>query len=515
MKKNNIPLHKTLKTIVRLHNIALLVFTTFLFIFALSSIAAYVPSTKVVPPQPQREFRGVWIATVGNIDWPSQAGLPVEQQKAELIQILNKAVELKLNIVIFQVRTSCDAFYSSSIEPWSEYLTGQMGQSPKPFYDPLAFAIEEAHKRGLELHGWFNPFRARYSSVKSQPSSNHISKTKPAIVRQYGKQLWLDPGMISAQDYVRSVILDVVRRYDIDGVHIDDYFYPYVEKDSSGQDIPFPDNETYNLYRAKGGKLSKEDWRRENINNFIKTINQSIHNEKNGVKFGISPFGIWRPDPSLSIRGMDAYERLFADSKKWINNGWCDYFAPQLYWQITAQWQRFPVLLKWWSEQNHRRRILVCGINTFKGGSQWSAAEIVNQINIARRLTGVSGHIHWNANALMQNRGNIASELSKAVYQQIAITPRFDWLDSTPPKPPRVYASFNQQSLLIQVEPQGREIPLFWLLQTKDKNGWYSEILSGTKTLFTIPNYQEKEAISISALDKCGNLSQPSVLIKK
>ncbi|HON08886.1 MAG TPA: family 10 glycosylhydrolase, partial [Verrucomicrobiota bacterium] len=346
MKKTNKSSDTSFK-MSRLQNIALLVFIIFFFIFEFSSIAAYVPSTKVSPPQPQREFRGVWIATVGNIDWPSKPGLPVEQQKSELINILNKAIDLKLNVVIFQVRTSCDAFYNSNIEPWSEFLTGQMGQAPKPFYDPLAFAVEEAHKRGLELHAWFNPFRARYSSVKSQLSSNHISKTKPGIVRQYGKQLWLDPGMTSAQDYVRSVILDVVRRYDIDGVHIDDYFYPYVEKDSSGQDIPFPDNETYNLYKSKGGKLSKGDWRRENINNFIKTINQSIHKEKNWVKFGISPFGIWRPDASLSIRGMDAYEQIFADSKKWINNGWCDYFAPQLYWKIDAQGQSFPVLLKW------------------------------------------------------------------------------------------------------------------------------------------------------------------------
>ncbi len=512
MKKTKMPLNIRLK-ISRLLNIASLVFT--FFICALSSFAAYVPSTKVSPPHPQREFRGVWVATVGNIDWPSKPGLPVEQQKAELIQILNKAVELKLNVVVFQVRTSCDAFYNSNIEPWSEYLTGQMGQPPKPFYDPLAFAIEEAHKRGLELHAWFNPFRARYSSVKSQPSSNHISKTRPVIVRQYGKQLWLDPGMTSAQDYVRSVILDVVRRYDIDGVHIDDYFYPYIEKDSSGQDIAFPDNEIYNFYRAKGGKLSKEDWRRENINNFIKNINQSIHNEKSWVKFGISPFGIWRPNTSLSIRGMDAYERLYADSKKWINNGWCDYFAPQLYWQISAQGQSFPVLLKWWLEQNNQHRVLVSGINTSMGGSQWTTDEIVNQINIARRFNGVSGHIHWNVSAIMQNRGNIANELSKTVYQQAAIIPQFEWLDSTPPKPPRLYISSNNQSLSIQVEPQGREKPSLWLLQTKIKNSWYNELYSGAKTSFTIQNHQDKEAIAISAIDRCGNLSQPSVLIKK
>lgn len=487
-----------------------------LLIVAFPLRAAYVPTTKIVPPAPLREFRGVWVATVGNIDWPSRPGLPVEQQKAELIKILDKAAELKLNVVIFQVRTSCDALYNSSIEPWSEYLSGTMGQAPKPFYDPLAFAVEQAHKRGLELHAWFNPFRARYFAAKSPISSNHISKTRPAMVRQYGKQLWLDPGMVSVQDYSRNVILDVVRRYDIDGVHIDDYFYPYVEKDSSGNDMPFPDDNTYALYRAKGGKLSKEDWRRENINNFVKTLYSAIHKEKNYVKFGISPFGIWRPDAARSIRGMDAYERLFADSKKWINSGWCDYFAPQLYWSIDAQGQSFPTLLKWWSEQNSKQRVLVCGINTTRVGSQWQASEIVNQINIARK-SGASGHIHWNASALVQNRGNISTELSKDIYRQSAVVPQYSWIDSILPKSPKIYTSSTaaKKSLILQVEPQGREKPFLYLVQTKVKSEWFNEIFPGSKSSIVIENSDEKEAISISAIDRRGNLSSATVLIKK
>lgn len=490
--------------------------TLILVFTGLRADAAYIPASNIKPPLPEREFRGVWVATVGNIDWPSKPGLPVEQQKAELINILNRAAELKMNVVIFQVRPSCDAFYNSSIEPWSEYLTGVMGQPPKPYYDPLAFAIEEAHKRGLELHAWFNPFRARHTSAKSQPSSKHISKTRPALVCEYGRQLWLDPGMKSAQEYSLNVILDVVRRYDIDGVHIDDYFYPYVEKDSAGNDIPFPDDNTYNLYKSKGGKLSKEDWRRENINNFIKNLHSAIHKEKKWVKFGISPFGIWRPNTPPSIRGMDAYERLYADSKKWINQGWCDYFSPQLYWAIDAQGQSFSTLLKWWIEQNNHHRIIAPGINTTRVGTQWQPGEIINQINIARKF-GSSGHIHWNASSLLQNRANITGELIKSVYQSPSLTPRYEWLDDTPPKSPRIYASapLANQSLMVQIEPQGKEKPFLWLLQTRTKSEWRSEIHPASKSSIIIQNVFEKEIIAVSAVDRCGNVSLPAVLIKK
>src|SRR6185503_2674958 len=191
-----------------------------------ASTFSYAPSTLKPPPLP-REFRAVWIASVGNINWPSKAGLSTSEQKAELVAIFNKAAELRLNAVLFQVRPACDALYVSSHEPWSEYLTGRMGQAPQPFYDPLAFAVEEAHRRGMELHAWVNPFRARYAKALSPIASSHISKTQPSLVKTYGKYLWLDPGEAAVREHSLKVILDVVRRYDIDGVHLDDYFYPY------------------------------------------------------------------------------------------------------------------------------------------------------------------------------------------------------------------------------------------------------------------------------------------------
>ena len=232
----------------------------------------------VVPPAPEREFRGVWVATVANIDWPSKPGLSTAQQKAELISILNHAAQLKLNAIIFQVRPACDAMYVSQIEPWSEYLTGAMGKAPEPFYDPLTFAIEEAHKRGMELHAWFNPYRALHKSHQGNVSTGHISKTHPELVHSYGEYLWLDPGEREVQEYSLRVVMDMVKRYDIDGVQFDDYFYP----DPTGLSRDFNDEASWRKF-GLGGKLSRDDWRRENVNTFIERVYTSIKAAKPGM----------------------------------------------------------------------------------------------------------------------------------------------------------------------------------------------------------------------------------------
>ena len=210
-------------------------------------------SNEIMPPPPAREFRAAWIATVGNSSWPSKPGLTTAQQKAELIAILDRAVALKLNAIIFQIRPACDALYQSSLEPWSEYLTGTMGRSPWPYYDPLTFAITEAHKRGLELHAWFNPFRAHHFQAKSPIAQNHVSRTQPQLVRSYGKYLWLDPGDPAVRDYSLRVVLDVLKRYDVDGIHFDDYFYPYKEKNSAGNEVDFPDDASWKKFGGSSG----------------------------------------------------------------------------------------------------------------------------------------------------------------------------------------------------------------------------------------------------------------------
>jgi len=367
------------------------------------------------------EFRGAWVATVFNLDWPSKPGLSAAQQQEQLIAILNRAAQLKLNAILLQVRPASDAFYTSTREPWSAFLTGRQGGAPG--YDPLAFAISEAHKRKIELHAWFNPFRAA-TGVKGPFAPNHVTQTHPEWVRHYGGQLWLDPGEPKARQYVLDVILDVVKRYDIDGVHIDDYFYPYPK---GGAD--FPDEAVWRNSGAPSGQ-SHADWRRENINSFVRDLYHQVKLEKSAVRVGISPFGIWRPHEPKTIEAqLDAFAQLFADSKLWLQKGWCDYLAPQLYWPSAPAKQSFPVLLEWWRAQSDKRRPVPVwpGIATERIGARIPAKEITDQIALTRR--GVPegtapGHIHWSMAALMRDQGGVDEALSQGVYTDRAESPR-------------------------------------------------------------------------------------------
>jgi uncharacterized lipoprotein YddW (UPF0748 family) len=486
---------------------------TFAGFVSLLAIAGAVPGLKaatyepcrVSPPRPDREFRGAWVATVANIDWPSAKGLSTAEQKEELLRILDRAVKLKLNAIIFQVRPACDAMYASAIEPWSEYLTGAMGQAPQPYYDPLAFAIEEAHKRGLELHAWFNPYRARLLPAPTPACAQHISKTHPALVRQYGKLLWLDPGEKEVQDYSLGVVLDVVRRYDVDGIHFDDYFYPYKEQDAAGQDLDFPDAASWRRFGA-GSRLSREDWRRQNVNTFIQRVYASIKALKPWVKFGVSPFGIWRPGNPAQIHGYDAYEKLYADSRKWLSNGWLDYFAPQLYWSIEAPDQSFPVLLKWWGQQNSKHRLLVAGLDATKTLGKWPPDEIVRQIQIARKQSNVGGHIHWNMKSLMRN-GALDEALERQVYLQPAIMPAAPWLDGAHPGKPLLSARPVEGGAAWSFEWKGAAEgrAWLWLLQTRSGGHWTTEVLpeGAASHLWKGP---PPDLVALSAVNRVGSV---------
>src|SRR5215207_10023374 len=249
---------------------------------ALLALLTALPAWAADPPEMRREFRGVWVATVANIDWPSGPGLPARQQQDELRAIFDKCVALKLNAVVLQVRPMCDALYKSDLEPWSEYLTGTLGKDPG--YDPLAFAVHEAHDRGLELHAWFNPYRAHHPSAKSPIPDTHLVQKRPDLARPYGKHHWLNPTHKDVADHTLKVVLDVVRRYDVDGVHMDDYFYPYAEKDADGQTIPFPDDDTWTAYQKSGGKLSRSDWRRAAVDDFVKRMYRAVKKEKRWVQ---------------------------------------------------------------------------------------------------------------------------------------------------------------------------------------------------------------------------------------
>ena len=462
-----------------------------------------LPDNSITPPAPAREFRAAWIPTVGNSSWPSKPGLTTVQQKAELLAILDRAVALKMNAVIFQVRPACDALYESKIEPWSEYLTGVQGRAPSPFYDPLAFAITEAHRRGLELHAWFNPFRAHHFQATSPIAANHVSKTKPQYIRAYSKYLWLDPGEPAVRDYSLRVVMDVVKRYDVDGVHFDDYFYPYREKNSKGVEMDFPDDATWKKHGVSS-RLNRDDWRRHNVNVFMEKVYFSIKQEKPWVKFGISPFGIWRPGNPPSIKGFDSYDEIYADSRKWLREGWCDYFVPQLYWGIAPTQTSFTTLFDWWSGENVKHRHIWPGMNSLNVGGKWQPSEIVNQIKVTRRFSD-SGHVHWSISALMKNAA-LDNALMSEIYQQPALIPASPWLNATSPPPPKLTVSAGKKSAHLEWKNSPGEPARWWVVQSRENGNWTTQIFPASR-LDCYLDQSSPEAVCVRAVSRVGNLS--------
>jgi uncharacterized lipoprotein YddW (UPF0748 family) len=490
----------------RLFGFALVLLTVF------PAVGDQYIASHLSPPSVRKEMRGVWVATVGNIDWPSTNALTTAQQKAELTALLDRAAELKLNTVIFQVRPACDALYASSLEPWSEYLTGTMGKAPEPYYDPLAFAVEQAHKRGLELHAWFNPYRARHLQARSPVSLNHISKTHPDWVRRYGKELWLDPGEKGVQQHSLRVVMDVVQRYDIDGVHFDDYFYPYLEHDRAGKAIEFPDDASWRRF-GSGKGLTREDWRRQNVDNFVRQVYQSIRAAKPWVKFGISPFGIWRPGNPSEIKGLDAFAELYADSRKWLAEGWVDYLSPQLYWGINPPQTSFPTLLSWWARQNPRRRLLCPGLCTSNVGGKWRADEILDQIRLTRGEPGVSGHVHWDMKALQRNPA-LEERLRTEAYAEPALVPAMPWLERPSLGKPALYCELGKGATRLSWTMTAPQKVGCWVLQTKNGEKWRTQILPRSESSIRF-SHGNPEFIALTAVDRCGNPGPPAVLERR
>jgi uncharacterized lipoprotein YddW (UPF0748 family) len=465
--------------------------------------------SKLTPPALPREFRGAWIASVGNIHWPSRPGLSVVAQQAELVALLDRAAALKLNAIILQVRPAGDALYHSKLEPWSHYLTGEMGRAPEPLYDPLEFAVSEAHRRGLELHAWFNPFRAlatvRYAGAVS---ADHITRTRPDLVRRYGDLLWLDPGEPAARQHTLAVIADVARRYDVDAIHLDDYFYPYVQKDRRGRAIPFPDEPSWQRYVSEGGEMTRDDWRRENINGFVGELYGRIKTEKPWVKVGISPFGIWRPDKDLRIAGLDAFADIYADSRKWLANGWLDYVSPQLYWSIDAPRQSFPELLQWWLEANPRQRHLWPGIATERIGAQRPAEDILGQILLTRAKLPTAGNIHWHLQALVENLDRVADQLGGELYAETALVPASPWLSAATTERPLLWCA----SARVQWSMKEASVAQRWAVQTKRAGKWSFEIVPGTESSRLLDMNDLPEVFAVTALDRYGNASPAAVM---
>lgn len=492
--------------------------------------AGGAPQDRNTPPPAPREFRAAWVSTVANIDWPSRSNLSVDKQKAEAIAILERARSLNLNAIVLQVRPSADAIYPSELEPWSEFLSGAQGRAPQPLYDPLQFWIDQAHARGLELHAWFNPYRARHATAKTPLVREHIANTQPETVKQYGRYLWMDPGEKAASQHTLKVILDVVKRYDIDGVHIDDYFYPYpidapnaagaesaaLDGGSSGRgELEFPDQPSWQRYLLDGGQLNRADWRRQNVNQLIEALYTGIHREKAWVRFGISPFGIGRPDKRPpGIVGFSQYDKLYADAELWLNKGWLDYLAPQLYWPVAQAPQAFDVLLDYWLAQNTRGRHVWPGLYTSRidnTAKAFAPEEIVKQIGVTRSRAGSTGHVHFSVAALMDNRKGIVDQLKAASYQGPALVPATPWLGTEAPGAPTVALRREGSATALRLTAGGGKVATQFAVWSRYGSEWrFALTPAGRPELLLADDASAgaANAVVVSAVDRLGNESE-------
>ena len=379
--------------------------------------------------QPKREFRGAWIQVVNG----QFAGKPTGEVKQELRRQLDALQRAGINAVIFQVRAECDALYASRLEPWSRYLTGQQGTQPQPYWDPMEFMVEECHKRCMEFHAWINPYRASTSLGKTR-AVGHISNVHPEWFVTYGNQLYFDPGLPESRRHIRMVVLDIVSRYDVDAIHMDDYFYPYpiVGKE-------FPDDDSYARYGA--GFANKADWRRHNVNLLVEEIHAAVHRAKPWVKFGISPFGIYRNQSSDPLgsrtRGLQNYDDLYADVLLWVEKGWVDYLIPQIYWQVGHPVADYAVLVDWWAKHGGERPLFIgqSVVNTVQHAAPDNSS--VNQLAcktvLQRSYQTVAGSCQWYASAVADNMGRYADALALVYHRYPALPPVFDFIDGEAP----------------------------------------------------------------------------------
>ena len=379
-----------------------------------------------------REMRAMWVATVSNLDFPSRQGLAAETQQAELATLVETASSLGLNALVFQVRPEADALYASRLEPWSRFLTGRQGVDPG--FDPLATLVEAAHARGLEVHAWFNPYRAA-TSRSAALAEGHLARRVASAVRAWGSLLWLDPGVPEIRDQALAVVQDVVDRYDVDGIHLDDYFYPYPERGRV-----FQDDASYSAYLANGGGLERDAWRRENVDLLVEGLATTVRIRRPEVRFGVSPFGVYRPGFPEGMRGIDQVRSLHADPLVWYDEGWVDYLAPQLYWTTTASPRRFEPLLGWWNEQVVPDRPLLVGLDVTKVGTDpaWTLAELRKQVALARAASATAGQIWFRASPLLADRGGLAG-LLRELYADPALPPALPRAGDAEIAPPSVH----------------------------------------------------------------------------
>ncbi|MBO7579171.1 MAG: family 10 glycosylhydrolase [Prevotella sp.] len=466
--------------------------------------------------QNKREFRGAWIQAV-NGQW---LGVGKQKMQETLTYQLNELQKDGVNAIIFQVRPECDALYQSSIEPWSRFLTGKQGVAPSPYWDPLQWMVTECHKRGMELHAWINPYRAK-TKTTHELDSRHVAIRHPEWVFEYDDQYILNPAIPECRNFICHVVGDIVRRYDVDGLHIDDYFYPYP---AAGQTIP--DDQ---LFRSNPrGFTNKGDWRRDNVNLFIRQLSDTIHQNKPWVKFGVSPFGIYRNkknDPNGSnTNGLQNYDDLYADVLLWVNKGWVDYNVPQLYWEIGHKSADYQELIGWWNRYASNRPLFIGEDveRTVKNADlrNPNVHQLAAKVQLRSQMRNVQGAVLWYAKAAVDNIGNYGTSLRSTYWRYPALQPKMDFIDGKAPKKvrkPKVINTQEDGNVIFWREPKGKG----WKNQAvryvvyRFNNGERiniddpSHIVAITpNTFYRLPARSQHSTYVITALDQLSNESK-------
>lgn len=468
----------------------------------------------------QFEFRGVWVATVTNIDWPSKKGLNVSQLKKEVQEILNLQQRLGMNSVILQVRPAGDAIFPSKLEPWSVYISGEQGKAPEEIFDPLQYWIDEAHKREIELHAWINPFRASLNITDSLHFS-HPAKNHPEWTIKYGTKLNYDPGLEQVRQHLLSVIKDLIDRYDIDGIHMDDYFYPYP---ITGE--IFNDSATYIQQLDFDAPLSIHDWRRKNINIFIESVSNLINEQKPWVRFGVSPFGVWRNQHddergSDTKAGVTCYDDLYADVLKWTDEGWLDYVAPQVYWSTQDEATNYIKLIKWWNQEVTNRDVYIGhGIYKINGAQpHWdNPEEVGEQIRLSRELPNVKGNIFYSHKHFVRDNNQLNKVLSENYFKKKTLTPPMSWKKSLQLLPVS-NVTYKKKVLTWErneIKSQNRgERFIIHFTPTDNTEGWW-EITHNTYFVPLHPDFGRKAPynVQVGIIDRWNNVGPMSESIK-
>ena len=492
----------------------------FLFLCLATTILSACKETALVTAEQsaaKREFRGAWIQCVNG----QFIGMSTQQMQNTLSYQLDELQKDGVNAIIFQVRPECDALYQSDLEPWSRFLTAEQGRAPQPYWDPLAWMITEAHKRGMELHAWINPFRAKTKTTKT-PCQSHVAIRHPEMSFAYDGQIILNPGQPEARDYICKVVDDIISRYDVDGLHIDDYFYPYP---AAGQKIN--DEKEYRMY---GSGLSLNDWRRDNVNRFIKQLYETIHQRKPWVKFGVSPFGIYRnkknaPQVGSETAGLQNYDDLYADVLLWVNNGWVDYCVPQLYWQIGHKTADYATLIKWWNEHAANRPLYIGEdierTAKFADLDNPNSNQMPAKYNLHKQMRHVNGTVLWYAKAAVDNVGNYGQVLRRHYWRYPALQPIMPFIDGKGPHEPKKVkvVKVDNAQVLFWTAPKGsgwKDAPCKYVVYRFDQ-GEKIDLANPMKiaaitenTFYRLPegNKGAKQVYVVTAMDRMNNESK-------